>query len=149
MQHIGHGGEAREGTTDHASRRDTGVPDFGDSGSTAFPPPREEHFYQLTQPCFQNRQRPPDPYSNYANMIADIISHHPRRKVTAKQLYALLNLLFPKHFLDDNLKDYKGIASSSRWKVPSQLNELMIEFCSTFSFEEEMVREKRKRFRYR
>jgi len=50
-------------------------------------------------------------------MLADIISHHPRGKMTLQDLYVLLKNRFPDHFPDDGLDDSKAGVSGGGWRV--------------------------------
>lgn len=61
------------------------------------------------------RRRPPEPYSSYANMLADIIGNHRRRKMTLQELYEDLKERYGDHFPDDGLDD-KGNGSGG-WRV--------------------------------
>ena len=63
------------------------------------------------------RRRPPEPYSSYANMLADIISQHPRGKMTLQDLYLLLKVRFSDHFPDDGVDDSKAGVSGGGWRV--------------------------------
>jgi hypothetical protein len=58
----------------------------------------------------KKRAKPPDPFTSYAIMLADIISDSPRKKMTLQELYDYLKVRYPEHFPDDkfNSKGYSG-----------------------------------------
>jgi len=59
------------------------------------------------------RRKPPDPYSNYANMLGDIINQHKRRKMALQEIYILLQERYADHFPEDD--DATG--SGNGWRV--------------------------------
>jgi hypothetical protein len=52
-------------------------------------------------------------------MLADIISQHPRRKMTLQELYMLLKRQYGDHFPDDGIDDTKAGANGGGWRVTS------------------------------
>jgi len=62
----------------------------------------------------QKRRRPPEPYSSYAIMLADIILQHPRHKMTLQEIYILLKERYGEHFQDETPEDG---GSNSGWRV--------------------------------
>jgi hypothetical protein len=50
-------------------------------------------------------------------MLADIISHHPRKKMTLQDLYVLLIDQYPEHFPADDIEDAKGVGGGGGWRV--------------------------------
>jgi hypothetical protein len=50
-------------------------------------------------------------------MLADIISHHPRRKLTLQELYILLKSRYGEHFPDDGVDDSKPGPNGGGWRV--------------------------------
>jgi Forkhead domain len=55
----------------------------------------------------KRRRRAPKPYSSYAIMLADIISRHPRRKMTLQEIYELLRHDY-SYFSDEPSEDARG-----------------------------------------
>jgi hypothetical protein len=50
-------------------------------------------------------------------MLADIISQHPRGKMTLQDLYLLLKVRFSEHFPDDGMDDTKTGSNGGGWRV--------------------------------
>jgi hypothetical protein len=70
-------------------------------------------------------------------MLADIISQHPRRKMTLQELYVLLRERYTEHFPDDGEDDSKMSASGGGWRVPVLVwRKLTIEYGPTRAFRE-------------
>jgi hypothetical protein len=61
------------------------------------------------------RLRSPEPYSSFANLIADIIIHHPRQKLTIQELYIILKAQYGDYFPEHN--DNKPATMGKRWRV--------------------------------
>jgi len=75
------------------------------------------HQSRTSTTLLQKRCRPPKPYSSYAIMLADIISNHPRGKMTLQELYELLRHQYPDHFSE---APDDGGNNSGGWRVFSQ-----------------------------
>lgn len=73
------------------------------------------HYTLASMPLPNRRRKPPEPYSNYANMLADIIGNHRQHKITLQELYELLKERYGDHF-SDNRRDDKGNGCGD-WKV--------------------------------
>jgi len=63
------------------------------------------------------RRRPPDPYTSYAHLLADIINQHPRKKMTLQDIYLLLKRRYSEHFPDDGVDDTKSGSHGGGWRV--------------------------------
>ena len=59
---------------------------------------------QLGKPM-QKRRKPPEPFTNYPIMLADIIMNSPRKKMTAQELYHYLSFNYPDYFPADGIDD--------------------------------------------
>jgi hypothetical protein len=51
-------------------------------------------------------------------MLADIISQHPRHKMTLQELYVLLKDRYGEHFPDDGEDDDTKSSGGGGWRVP-------------------------------
>ena len=83
------------------------------------PAERRQVYPQLGEPM-QKRRKPPDPFTSYAIMLADIIRDSPRGKMTLQELYDYLKVRYPDHFPDDGFDDRGGEGRSSYsggWRV--------------------------------
>ena len=83
------------------------------------PAERRQLYPQLGEPM-QKRRKPPDPFTSYAIMLADIIRDSPRKKMTLQELYDYLKIRYPDHFPDDGFDDKGGEAKSGYsggWRV--------------------------------
>jgi Forkhead domain len=76
----------------------------------------------------QKRRKPPDPFTSYAIMLADIIRDSPRKKMTLQELYDYLRVRYPEHFPDDGFDDKaEGKAGyGGGWRVFHSLTQFLV-----------------------
>ena len=74
---------------------------------------------QLDKPM-EKRRKPPEPFTSFAIMLADIIRNSPRKKMTLQELYCYLTIHYPDCFPDDGIDNQTAQGKSGYsggWKV--------------------------------